>query len=229
MSTKIKELRLPIVITANGTKAVAGMRQFQTVGKRLDDTLGKFASRQLSSVGGMLMGYLGIDAALSGLRQLYDYANKIQGLSRSYSPVVAAAYGQTKVAEQQQKKRMGQQGAPIGVEREKLAAYVATSLDTTGSVSLAQSAALLAEQTAALGKFQMAGFANHMAGTSGAEQSARAIGMGAEIVGLTDPTSTMSKVADFAAANADRNTGSSFASDTLFVLRMIADLLRGQR
>jgi len=156
MSTKIKELRLPIVITADGTKAVAGMRQFQTVGKRLDDTLGKFASRQVSSLGGMLMGYLGIDAALNGLRQLYDYANKIQGLSRNYSPVVSAAYGQRMVAEQKGNQAAGQAAAPLSLEREQLATRIASAQVQIPLAQFAEGFALTFDQYIASAKLSLA-------------------------------------------------------------------------
>jgi hypothetical protein len=156
MTTKVKELRLPIVITADGTKAVAGMRQFQTVGKRLNDTLGKYASSQVSDVGGMLMGYLGIDAAISGMRKLYEYADKIQGFSRNYSPAVSAAYGERRVAEHRGDKAAGLASSPLALEREQLATRMASAQVQTPLAQFSEGLALTVDQYIAAMKLSLA-------------------------------------------------------------------------
>lgn len=124
-SSVTREIRLPIVISANGAKAVAGLKQFQSVGQQLDRTLGKWSGAQLSGVSGILAGYLGIDAAIDGMKKIYAEADRLQGLARVYSPAVAQAYGQRMVAEHQADKAAATQIAPLAVEREQVATRMA--------------------------------------------------------------------------------------------------------
>ena len=227
MSTKIKELRLPIVITADGTKAVAGMRQFQTVGKRLDDTLGKFASRQLSSVGGMLMGYLGVDAALNGMRQLYAYADKIQGLSRSYSPAVSAAYGQRKVAEHKGNQAAGLAAAPLAVEREQIATRVASAQVQKPLAIAAESFALTWDKLVAAAKLNMAGIVT--GGDEGARLAMEGTTLGRSAFGLENDTGIGAMLRKIDVMTTGIDPENSVPAQQLAELRGISSALRGNK
>lgn len=136
------DIKLPIVITANGSQAVAGLRAVGRETKKIESSAGRWGSSQLSAVGGMLSGYFGIGAAIQGLQELYQYANKIQGLSRQWSPEVAEAHGARLIAEQKRDQAVGIAVAPVAVEREKLATQMADPSMAIGGALLTEELAL---------------------------------------------------------------------------------------
>jgi len=94
-----KEIKIPIVITADGAKAVAGLQAFKTQANKIDGMFSRWGQTQISSVGGMLFGFLGIASAINGIRQLYAESKKLSELAGTYAPEVIRAQAETTTAQ----------------------------------------------------------------------------------------------------------------------------------
>ena len=94
-----KEIKIPIVITADGAKAVAGLQAFKTQANKIDGMFSRWGKTQISSVGGMLFGFLGIASAINGIRELYAESKKLSELAGTYAPEVVRAQAETQVAQ----------------------------------------------------------------------------------------------------------------------------------
>ena len=116
-----KEINIPIVITADGAKAVAGLQKFQREGKKVEGFFSKFGSNQISTLGGMLYGAMGIGAAIAGIRQLYDESKKLSEIAGTYSPSVIQAQAGTTVAQINSDIGTSKAIAPIEVRRANVA------------------------------------------------------------------------------------------------------------
>ena len=94
-----KEIKIPIVITADGARAVAGLQAFKTQANKIDGMFSRWGKTQISSVGGMLFGFLGIASAINGIRELYAESKKLSELAGTYAPEVVRAQAETQVAQ----------------------------------------------------------------------------------------------------------------------------------
>ena len=112
-----KEIKIPIVITADGAKAVAGLQAFKTQANKIDGMFSRWGQTQISSVGGMLFGFLGIASAINGIRQLYAESKKLSELAGTYAPEVIRAQAETQVAEIQKNIEVAKAITPVETRR----------------------------------------------------------------------------------------------------------------
>lgn len=115
-----KEIKIPIVITADGARAVAGLQAFKTQANKIDGMFSRWGNTQLSSVGGMLFGFLGIASAINGIRQLYAESKKLSELAGTYAPEVVRAQAQTQVAQIQKDIEIAKAIMPVETRRANL-------------------------------------------------------------------------------------------------------------
>jgi len=86
---KVAEIRLPLTIVADGTKAVAQLEKFKGQAGSINQKMKNFFRGESSGAVGMLSGYFGIQSAISGLKELYAMGQRVNKLSETYSPDAA--------------------------------------------------------------------------------------------------------------------------------------------
>jgi hypothetical protein len=116
-----KEIKIPIVITANGAKAVAGLQAFKTQANKIDGMFSRWGKTQISSVGGMLFGFLGIASAINGIRELYAESKKLSELAGTYSPEVVRAQAETQISQIQKDLEIAKAITPVETRRANIA------------------------------------------------------------------------------------------------------------
>jgi len=116
-----KEIKIPIVITADGAKAVAGLQAFKTQANKIDGMFSRWGKTQISSVGGMLFGFLGIASAINGIRELYAESKKLSELAGTYAPEVVRAQAETTIAQIQKDIEVAKAITPTETQRANLA------------------------------------------------------------------------------------------------------------
>ena len=110
------EIRLPLTIVADGTKAVAQLEKFKGQAGSISQKLRSFFQGEASGAVGMLSGYFGIQGAISGLKELYAMGQRVNKLSETYSPDAAKAGAQRDIAQLQNDRTLAVQNAPNAVE-----------------------------------------------------------------------------------------------------------------
>jgi hypothetical protein len=113
---KVAEIRLPLTIVADGTKAVAQLEKFKGQAGSISQKLKGFFAGEAAGAVGMLSGYFGIQSAISGLKELYAMGQRVNKLSETYSPDAAKAGAQRDIAQLQNEIKIGQLGAPNAVK-----------------------------------------------------------------------------------------------------------------
>ena len=116
-----KEIKIPIVITADGARAVAGLQAFKTQANKIDGMFSRWGKTQISSVGGMLFGFLGIASAINGIRELYAESKKLSELAGTYAPEVVRAQAETQVAQIKKDIEVAKAITPTETQRANLA------------------------------------------------------------------------------------------------------------
>jgi predicted DNA-binding protein len=116
-----KEIKIPIVITANGAKAVAGLQAFKTQANKIDGMFSRWGTTQISSVGGMLFGFLGIASAINGIRELYAESKKLSELAGTYAPEVVRAQAETQISQIQKDLEVAKAITPVETRRANIA------------------------------------------------------------------------------------------------------------
>ena len=145
MPTIAAEVRLPLIITADGSKAVAQLDKFKGQARSIDSQISGYFKGEAAAVGGMLSAYFGIQSAIDGLKELYAYSKKISEIAGTYSQPVAQAQAQTSIAQIQADQRVAAAVMPNEVQR----AQVNTSSlqqSGTGFEQLASSFGLVVDQ-----------------------------------------------------------------------------------
>ena len=113
---KVTEIRLPLTIVADGTKAVAQLEKFKGQAGSISQKLGGFFKGESSGVVGMLSGYFGIQSAISGLKELYAMGQRVNKLAETYSPDAARAGAQRDIAQLQNDQIVAKQNAPLAIQ-----------------------------------------------------------------------------------------------------------------
>ena len=113
---KVAEIRLPLTIVADGTKAVAQLEKFKGQAGSISQKLRGFFQGEASGAVGMLSGYFGIQGAINGLKELYAMGQRVNKLAETYSPDAAKAGAQRDIAQIQNDQIVAKQNAPMAVE-----------------------------------------------------------------------------------------------------------------
>jgi hypothetical protein len=113
---KVAEIRLPLTIVADGTKAVAQLEKFKGQAGSISKKLGGYFKGESSGVVGMLSGYFGIQSAISGLKELYAIGQRVNKLAETYSPDAARAGAQRDIAQLQNDQIVAKQNSPLAVQ-----------------------------------------------------------------------------------------------------------------
>ena len=113
---KVAEIRLPLTIVADGTKAVAQLEKFKGQAGSISQKLRGYFQGEASGAVGMLSGYFGIQGAISGLKELYAMGQRVNKLSETYSPDAARAGAQRDIAQVKNEQILAEHNAPNAVE-----------------------------------------------------------------------------------------------------------------
>lgn len=113
---KVAEIRLPLTIVADGTKAVAQLEKFKGQAGSISQKLRGFFQGESSSALGMLSGFFGIQAAIGGLKELYAMGQRVNKLAETYSPDAARAGAQRDIAQLQNDQLVAKQTSPLAVQ-----------------------------------------------------------------------------------------------------------------
>jgi hypothetical protein len=85
------EIRLPITIVADGQKATAQLEKFRGQAGSISSKMRGYFKSEAAGAAGLLTGYFGIQQALNGLKQFYEYSKKVSEIAGTYSGTVAMA------------------------------------------------------------------------------------------------------------------------------------------
>jgi hypothetical protein len=85
------EIRLPITIVADGQKATAQLEKFRGQAGSISSKMRGYFKSEAAGAAGLLTGYFGIEQALNGLKQFYEYSKKVYEIAGTYSGSVAMA------------------------------------------------------------------------------------------------------------------------------------------
>jgi uncharacterized ParB-like nuclease family protein len=113
---KVAEIRLPLTIVADGTKAVAQLEKFKGQAGSISQKLKGFFAGEAAGAVGMLSGYFGIQGAISGLKELYAMGQRVNKLSETYSPEAVKASAQRDIAQLLNDMKISELGAPNAVK-----------------------------------------------------------------------------------------------------------------
>jgi hypothetical protein len=113
---KVAEIRLPLTIVADGTKAVAQLEKFKGQAGSISQKLRGYFQGEASGAVGMLSGYFGIQGAINGLKELYAMGQRVNKLSETYSPDAARAGAQRDIAQVKNDQIVAAQNTPNAVE-----------------------------------------------------------------------------------------------------------------
>ena len=113
---KVAEIRLPLTIVADGTKAVAQLEKFKGQAGSISQKLRGYFKGESSGAVGMLSGYFGIQAAIGGLKELYAIGQRVNKLAETYSPDAARAGAQRDIAQLQNDQIVAKQNSPLAVQ-----------------------------------------------------------------------------------------------------------------
>lgn len=113
---KVAEIRLPLTIVADGTKAVAQLEKFKGQAGSINQKMKNFFRGESSGAVGMLSGYFGIQGAISGLKELYAMGQRVNKLAETYSPDAARAGAQREIAQLQNDQIVAKNNSPLAVQ-----------------------------------------------------------------------------------------------------------------
>jgi len=113
---KVAEIRLPLTIVADGTKAVAQLEKFKGQAGSISQKLRGYFQGEASGAVGMLSGFFGIQAAIGGLKELYAMGQRVNKLAETYSPDAAKAGAQREIAQLQNDQLVAKQTSPLAVQ-----------------------------------------------------------------------------------------------------------------
>ena len=182
-----KGIKLPVVITADGTQAQAGFAKLRNSMQGLERGFGKYLSRQASALTGMVAGFFTIDALFSGIQKLIAHGDEVNKRISQFSPQAIGAQARLEAAQIKQDVATATQMGPQIAEVTKRQEAAMPSSAVIGVA--AGSAALEAQDWWTLVKVQTA---RAIAGDKFTGEGAEAIG---RKVGITeaDPLEEMQR------------------------------------
>jgi len=114
------EIRLPITIVADGQKATAQLEKFRGQAGSISSKMRGYFKSEAAGAVGLLTGYFGIQQALNGLKQFYDYSKKVSEIAGTYSGTVAMAQAGVATSQIAADQRTAAAVAPTEVQRANL-------------------------------------------------------------------------------------------------------------
>jgi len=134
-----KGIKLPVVITADGTQAQAGFTKLRNSMQGLERGFGKYLSRQASALTGMVTGFFTIDALFSGIQQLIAHGQEVNKRISQYSPDAIGAQARLEAAQIKQDVATATQMGPraAAVTRQKEAAIPQIAVSEAATAELA--------------------------------------------------------------------------------------------
>jgi len=182
-------IKLPVVITADGTQAQAGFAKLRNSMQGLERGFGQYLSRQASALTGMVTGFFTVDSLFSGIQRLLAHGAEVNKRIAQFSPEAVKAQTQLEAAQLQQDVDMAQVLGPDIAARAQ-AAQVA--LPETGAAEAF--AATLATEGGGFWDFAKAQVGRLVVGDLTAfKENALAkqrelFGQSGQILGLTSPS-----------------------------------------
>jgi len=115
-------IKLPVVITADGTQAQAGFAKLRNSMQGLERGVGGYLSRQAASVTGMFSQFLTIDGLFAGIMKAVAHGDEVNKRISQFSPEAIRAQTQLEAAQIKQDvataKQMGPQAAEVTRQKE---------------------------------------------------------------------------------------------------------------
>ena len=105
-------IKLPVVITADGTQAQAGFAKLRSSMQGLERGFGRYLTRQASSLTGMVSGFFTVDALFSGIQKLLAHGAEVNERIAQFSPEVIKAQAELDVAKMEQDIQTASQMGP---------------------------------------------------------------------------------------------------------------------
>ncbi|CAB4189582.1 hypothetical protein UFOVP1205_7 [uncultured Caudovirales phage] len=111
------EIRLPITIVADGQKATAQLEKFRGQAGSISSKMRGYFKSEAAGAAGLLTGYFGIQQALNGLKQFYEYSKKVSEIAGTYSGSVAMAQAGVATSQIAADQRTATAVAPTEIQR----------------------------------------------------------------------------------------------------------------
>jgi len=117
-------IKLPVVITADGTQAQAGFAKLRNSMQGLERGFGRYLSRQASTITNMFAGFFTIEALFSGLQKMFAHGAQINERLAKFSSEAIKAQVSLEVAQMEQDRQTASHTGPRYAEvlKEKEAA-----------------------------------------------------------------------------------------------------------
>lgn len=112
-------IKLPVVITADGTQAQAGFAKLRTSMQSLERGFGRYLTRQASALTGMVTGFFTVDALFSGIQKFLAHGAEVNERIAQFSPEVMKAQAQLQGAQLRQDVALAYQVGPQIAEQTK--------------------------------------------------------------------------------------------------------------
>jgi len=184
-----KGIKLPVVITADGTQAQAGFAKLRNSMQGLERGFGKYLSRQASALTGMVTGFFTVDSLFSGIQKLLAHGAEVNKRIAQFSPEAVRAQSQLEAAQLRQDVAMAQ---VLGPDIAARAGAAQVALPETGAAEAF--AATLATEGGGFWDFAKAQVGRLVVGDLSAfKENALAkqrelFGQSGEILGVTGPS-----------------------------------------
>jgi len=107
-----KGIKLPVIITADGTQAQAGFAKLRNSMQGLERGFGRYLSRQAGAITGMVAGFFTVDALFSGIQKLIAHGEEVNKRISQYSSEAIGAEARLQAAQIKQDVAMAGQVGP---------------------------------------------------------------------------------------------------------------------
>lgn len=131
---------MPVKIQADAGEATATLTRLKSQFAGLDKAIGANIRGQFSALGSQFVGYLSIQALMSGIRTLIQYGREVNQIAGKFDPGTIEAQALTSVAQLQQEQAIAAAVGPIAeaTEREKQRQAERRNFAPEGLASLAE-------------------------------------------------------------------------------------------
>lgn len=129
-------IKLPVVITADGTQAQAGFAKLRNSMQGLERGFGRYLSTQAGAITGMVAGFFTVEALFSGIQKLIAHGEEVNKRISQFSPEAVGAEARLQAAQ------IRQDVATAGVLGPQIAADTAgqqAALPATGVIDMSAS------------------------------------------------------------------------------------------
>lgn len=111
--TTAREVKMPVKIQADAGEATASLKRLRSQFGGLDKAIGQSLRSEAKYLGSQFVGFLSIQALMSGLRMLVQYGREVNQIAAKWDAGTIEAQAQTSVAQMRQEQAIASAVGPI--------------------------------------------------------------------------------------------------------------------